>query len=264
MAKENKKRRPKYGYTAVKYFAYMGFIGLGGLCVALIGTFLAPPLSTILMLVGLPVAFVGLWIAASYVVLYNSLFKSGPQEKLWREIIEFSKIRGDEKILDVGCGIGRASIRFAKQLTKGEVTGIDIYGGVSGTSPEPAQRNAEIEGVADRVEFKYGNVLDIPFKDDTFDVVNASSVLHEIHGRENQQKAMREIYRVLKPGGKFVTLEILRVRKLFFLMFFFGFVWNPKEHWINLIKQTGLKNPRAFVFKALPDAGIFVAEKPRK
>lgn len=91
MAKENKKRKPNYGYTAAKYFAYMGVIGLIGLFVALIGTLLTPPLSTILMLVGIPIAFIGLWIAVSYVVLYNSAFKKGPQEKLWREIIKFSK-----------------------------------------------------------------------------------------------------------------------------------------------------------------------------
>lgn len=239
-----KRKKPKYGYTAVKYFAYMGVIGVIGLCAALIGTFLNPPLSTLLMVIGIPVAFVGLWIAASYVVLYNSLFKRKPQEKIWRRITEFSDLRGNEKILDVGCGMGRASVGVAKQLTTGKVTGIDIFGGVSGTSPEPARRNAKIEGVADKVEFKHGNILSAPFKNNTFDVVNASSVLHEIHGHENQQKAMREIYRVLKPGGKFATLEILRTPKLFLLMLFFRFRMGPEGTLDELHKADGIEKSK--------------------
>jgi ubiquinone/menaquinone biosynthesis C-methylase UbiE len=263
MAGENKKGKPKHGYTAMKYFVYMGVLGLVGLCVALFGTFLNPPLSTLLMLAGIPVAFVGLYIAASYAVLYNSLFKRGPQEKIWRKITDFLDLGGDEKILDVGCGTGRASINLAKQLSTGKVIGIDIFGGVSGTSPDPARRNAKIEGVADKVKFQYGNALDIPLRDSTFDVVNASSVLHELHGYEDQQKAMQEIYRVLKPRGKFITLEILRNPKLFLLTLFFGFVWSPKEHWMNLIKQSGLKKLRFSVIKGTLDVGVFVAEKPK-
>ena len=258
------KEKSNYGYTALKYFAYMGVIGFIGLCVALVGTFLNPPVGALLMIVGIPVAFVGLWIATSYMLLYNSLFTRKMQEKIWRRITEFSDLGGDEKILDVGCGMGRASIGLAKQLTTGRVIGIDIFGGVSGTSPEPARRNAKIEGVASKVEFRHGNILNTPFKDNTFDVVNASSVLHEIHGHENQQKTMREIYRVLKPGGKFVTLEILRTPKLFLLMLFFGFVWSPKEYWMDLVKQTGLKKLNVTIVKGLLDVGIFLAEKPQR
>jgi len=84
---------------------------------------------------------------------------------------------GEQKILDVVCGMGRASIGLAKQLTTEKVVGIDIFRGMRGTSPEPAHRNAKIEGVADKVEFKHGNVLSAPFKSNTFDVVSASSVL---------------------------------------------------------------------------------------
>jgi ubiquinone/menaquinone biosynthesis C-methylase UbiE len=255
--------KSNYGYTALKYFAYIGIIGFIGLCVAIVGTFLNPPVGALLTIVGVPVAFVGLWIAISYVPLYNLLFTRKSQEKIWRRITEFSDLKGNEKILDVGCGMGRASINLAKQLATGRVVGIDIFRGVSGTSPEPARRNAKIEGVADKVEFRHGNILNAPFGDNTFDIVNASSVLHEIHGHENQQKAMREIYRVLKPGGKFVALEILRTPKLFLLMLFFGFVWSPKERWMNLISQTELENLKVAVVKGLLDVGIFVAEKPK-
>jgi ubiquinone/menaquinone biosynthesis C-methylase UbiE len=264
ISQNTQREKSNYGYTALKYFAYMGIIGFIGLCVVLVGTLLNSPLGALLMIVGIPVAFVGFWIAISYVPLYNLLFTRKSQEKIWRRITEFSDLKGNEKILDVGCGMGRASINLAKQLTTGKVIGIDIFMGVSGTSPEPARRNAKIDGVADKVEFRHGNILNVPFKKNTFDVVNASSVLHEIHGHENQQKAIREIYRVLKPGGKFVMLEILRTPKLFLLMLFFGFVWGTKERWMNFIRQTELENLRVAVVKGLLDVGIFVAEKPKR
>ena len=82
-----------------------------------------------------------------------------------------------------------------------------------------------------------------------------------MHGGENQQKAMREIYRVLKPSGKFATLEILRTPKLFLMTLLFGFVWSQKERWMNLVKQPGLKKLRLSVIKGTLDVGVFVAEK---
>lgn len=257
------KQKPRYGYTAMKYFVYMSYIGAIGSCITLVGMFTSPPLSALLLIAGIPLALVGYWIAASYIPLYYSLFKSAPQEKIWEKTFELLDLRGHEKILDVGCGMGRASISLAKRITTGKVVGIDIFKGVSGASPESARKNAKIEGVAGKVEFKHGNILSTPFKNDTFDVINASSVLHEIHGLENQQKAMQEIYRILKPSGKFVTLEILRGPKLFMLILFFGFVWRPKEYWMNLIKQGKLKELKVVVIKGFPDVGIFVAEKPR-
>jgi len=261
---EEGKRKPKYGYVAWKYFAYMGVIGSIGISAALAGTLLNFPLNVILMLIGAPTAFVGLYVAASYPVLYYSLLRERDIQDLWAKAIELSgTVKGNEKVLDVGCGTGRVSIRLAKLLKKGKVTGIDIFGGVSGTSPDTAYENAEIEGVADRVESKCGNVLDIPFEDNTFDIVTAGSVLHEIHGYEKQLKAVREIYRVLKPGGKFFTVEILRKPKLFLLVLFFALVWSPKEYWINLLERGGLENIKATVFKGLFDMGLFIAQKPQ-
>lgn len=138
-----------------------------------------------------------------------------------------------------------------------------IFKGVSGTSPARAYKNAKIEGVINKVEFRHGNVLRIPFKDNTFDIVNASSVLHEVRGDKNRRRALKEIYRVLRPGGKFITAEILRKPKLFAIVLFFGFVWENKRYWANLINWAGFKNLKVAVTEGLFDVGLYVAEKSK-
>ena len=55
--------------------------------------------------------------------------------------------------------------------------------------------------ILNKTTFQYGSATDIPFENERFDIVNVSSVLHEIHDTNGQDKAMLEIYRVLKPGG---------------------------------------------------------------
>jgi arsenite methyltransferase len=117
--------------------------------------------------------------------------------------------RGDEQVLDVGCGSGLLMIGAAKRLTTGKAVGVDIgdrnleYG----STPENAWANARIEGVADRVQIKDGNACQLPFPDAIFDLVVTSNMLHHISKTERSQ-AVREMARVLKPGGRLAIAEI--------------------------------------------------------
>lgn len=134
--------------------------------------------------------------------------KEGEEGKL-EALLE---LKGNGEALDVGCGLGRMTIAVAKHLDRGRVVGIDIWDRmeIPGNSPERAYANAEIEGVRERVEFKTGNVLSIPFPDDSFDVVTSSGVMNNLHGDAERLKAFEEIFRVLRPGGRFLLLEPLR------------------------------------------------------
>ena len=120
--------------------------------------------------------------------------------------------RGDEKVLDVGCGRGMMLIGAAKHLITGRAVGVDIWRKVdqAGNSPEATMRNAELEGVAGRVEIKNGDARQVPFADSTFDVILSSLALHNIPGKDGRRKAIFEIVRVLRPGGKLVILDIFR------------------------------------------------------
>jgi ubiquinone/menaquinone biosynthesis C-methylase UbiE len=110
----------------------------------------------------------------------------------------------------VGCGLGKLTVRLAKILPTGSVTGIDIWNTVElpSNSPQAAYRNAEIEGVVDRVTFTDDDMRNLEFSDNTFDIVTASSVLNNLVGDEKKITAMKEIHRVLKPGSTFFCLNL--------------------------------------------------------
>ena len=118
--------------------------------------------------------------------------------------------RGDEAVLDVGCGRGLLLIGAAKRLTTGKAVGVDIWQAedLSGNRPEATQENARLEGVSDRVEVKDGDARRLPFADGTFDVVVTKEVLHNIYNAAERDTAVREIARVLKPGGRLLIGDV--------------------------------------------------------
>ena len=118
--------------------------------------------------------------------------------------------RGDEQVLDVGCGRGMMLIAAAKRLDAGKATGIDLWRSVdqSGNSLEATRRNVELEGVAQRVDLKDGDARALPFADGAFDLVMSSFVVHNMHDRGDRQKALSEMLRVLKSGGWLAMMDI--------------------------------------------------------
>jgi ubiquinone/menaquinone biosynthesis C-methylase UbiE len=134
---------------------------------------------------------------------------------VWAELLEGSGLRGDERILDLGCGRGAVLLMAAQHLTTGRAVGVDLWRTVdqSGNSPEAARRNAVAEGVADRVELHTADMTALPFEDNSFDVVLSSLAIHNISGRAGREKAISEAVRVLRPGGRLMILDIRATRQ---------------------------------------------------
>jgi ubiquinone/menaquinone biosynthesis C-methylase UbiE len=117
---------------------------------------------------------------------------------LWEELTE--GLPQDERILDVGCGGGQIAIDIAKQRPFAEVTGLDL----SHDQIRRAQARAREAQVTGRLRFVQGTVLDLPFPDESFDVVfSIASIKHW----PDQARGLAECVRVLAPEGRLVVVE---------------------------------------------------------
>ena len=102
--------------------------------------------------------------------------------------------------LDYGCGRGYITVRLAEAGAK-SVTGIDL----SVAEIDDARQRAADHGVADRITFIVGDAHHSPFPDASFDLIVGAAILHHL----DLETSLREVKRLLRPGGEAVFIEPL-------------------------------------------------------
>jgi ubiquinone/menaquinone biosynthesis C-methylase UbiE len=117
-------------------------------------------------------------------------------ERIERE----AAILRDKHLLEIGCGMGYDSLEFLKRGVR--VTATDL----TSQAVEFTRRHFGIEGVQAE-DVRSANVLNLPFDDNTFDSVWANGVLH---ATGNTPRAIEEVRRVLKPGGRAIISHFYR------------------------------------------------------
>jgi SAM-dependent methyltransferase len=117
-------------------------------------------------------------------------------------VLRAAELSGQEAVLDIGCGSGIHSRRFARKLPRGVVVGLDR----SVPMLERAGQKARATR-ADNLFFVHGSVYEMPFPDAEFDVVNCCAAMHFF---TRLDRALGEIARVLRPGGRLTASFVRR------------------------------------------------------
>jgi len=116
------------------------------------------------------------------------------------ELIELSGFGPDMHILDVGCGVGGSTRRLSHYIGC-RVTGVDL----SDEYIDAARRLTQLFGMQDKATFHAASALEMPFADESFDGIWSIQMGMNV---EDKQSWLKELYRVLKPGGRVIFYEV--------------------------------------------------------
>lgn len=160
-------------------------------------------------LAALPVGALWLFLNAGWYVYTTRAGKFAA----WADVLDRLELRGDERLLDVGCGRGAVLLMAAQRLPRGRAVGVDVWSTTdqSGNAERVTRQNAALEGVAERVELHTADMRALPFDDGSFDVVVSSLAIHNVPGAGERARALREAARVLRKGGKLAIADIRHV-----------------------------------------------------
>ncbi len=231
-------KRADYGLDAPGVVRTMGTIGLA----LLLAVVLLP------FPVGLKSA--GTWMGASFLLSGIAMIASSRLGKMRARdsLLDAVQVKPGDTVLDIGCGRGLLLMGAAKRVTSGHAIGIDLWSNVDqmNNSRDATLANAEAEGVTERVEVRDGDMRSLPFADSSIDAVVSSLAIHNLKTESDRDTAVREIVRVLKPGGRVGILDIANV-----------------GHYARLLETSGMRvtsGPRTTPW-IFPPSRVVVATK---
>lgn len=171
---------------------------------------------------------------------FFTAFMSYGMDKGWkRTLVQALNIRGDETALDIACGTGDITFAIASRLNSGQAIGLDI------TQPmlDIAERKRR-EAHRANVSFHRGDIMRMPFPDETFDCVTAGYALRNV---PDVAGALVEIKRVLKPGGRFLSLD-------------FGHPGNALYRWLYIRYLIVVGSVVGLIMHGDPDTYRYIPE----
>jgi len=164
-----------------------------------------------------------------------------------------------KKVLDAGCGAGRTTIAITDAFPQAKITALDKFdaGYIDEGGMNLLKQNIKLAGIENQVEIVSGDITQTPFDDNQFDAVVSSFMID--HLQNGKKQALKESYRIMKPGGRFLMVIIVRNFSAFSIANVFSLLLTPRKRWIKWIEQTG--------FKMISDGSInegayFFFEKP--
>ncbi len=158
-------------------------------------------------------------------------------------------VRGDDDlILDAGCGAGRTTIALRRVLRNGRVVAVDRFDAeyIDGGGRDLIVRNLAAADMTERVRIEAADLTRLPFEDATFDGAVSANVFD--HLGANKALALREAFRVLKPGGRFLIAVWVPGWPMFAVGNLFSLFLTSRAQWRRMAGEAGF---------AVADEGVF-------
>ncbi len=201
-------KKPDYGIDAPKVIANLTIAFVSIILIQIAAdVFILKEISPAYIIINLVLIISGL----SFLITIIKMFLSSLVYKIKNRDIVLNKleIKGNERVLDVGCGLGLYLIGAAKRLSTGHITGIDIWQAedLSKNNKSNTEKNIKIESVAGKIDLITADMREMPFKDDSFDILVSSFAIHNLYSEVERKKALLEIIRVVKSSGKICLID---------------------------------------------------------
>jgi ubiquinone/menaquinone biosynthesis C-methylase UbiE len=169
-----------------------------------------------------------------YPWLYNTISRLSALavggEKRFRSLsLEGIKINSETKILDLCCGSGQTTQFLVKQSS--QVTGLDASSTAINRAKKAVPEAKYVEALAEKM----------PFSEQEFDLVHSSVALHEME-TEQLKEILREVYRILKPGGIFAFIDLHKPNNILFWPSLATFMWLFETETAWKLLETDLIN----------------------
>jgi arsenite methyltransferase len=134
--------------------------------------------------------------------------------RVWSGVLDDLGLRGDETVLDLGCGRGAVLLAVAKRLPAGRAIGVDLWrADQTDNSQHATLTNAALEGVSDRIELHTADMTALPLADNSVDAVVSNLAIHNIPEHAGRRRALQEAIRVLRPGGRLAIGDLWETRQ---------------------------------------------------
>jgi ubiquinone/menaquinone biosynthesis C-methylase UbiE len=145
-----------------------------------------------------------------------------------------------EKILDAGCGAGRTTISLSR-IYKGNIVALDTFDSdyIEGGGNTLLEKNIKIAGIENRVKVVQGNITNTSFNDNHFDAVISTFMIDHLGNQKLQ--CLKEINRILKPGGRLLMIVIVPNLTAFAIANVFSFFLSSKKEWKAYFKKSNFK-----------------------
>ncbi len=185
-----------------------------------------------------PLAFLLVLIAAGFFIGYLIARSASRPDQAVLPLVDWLSGESDF-VLDGGCGAGRTTLAVGRVLKQGRIVALDRFDAdyIAGGGRTLLEQNLRLAGLTGRVRIEQGDLIHLPFPDQTFDSAVSTHAMDHLGPQKEQ--GLREMLRILKPGGRFLLVVWVPGWVAFTFVNVLSFFLTTRSGWKRLAVRAG-------------------------